>query len=46
VLMYSRVLTTQERQSIEGYLAWKWGIQTSLPVSHPYYSVQPSVTLK
>jgi hypothetical protein len=42
ILMYNRVLTTQERQPIEGYLAWKWGIQTKLPTNHPYYSVQPS----
>jgi len=29
------------RQTIEGYLAWKWGIQNSLPISHPYYNVAP-----
>ncbi|MDR3503102.1 MAG: hypothetical protein P4L79_11050 [Legionella sp.] len=32
-----------EDRKIEGYLAWKWGIQTSLPVGHPYYSAAPYV---
>ena len=27
VMIYSRVLTTNERQQIEGYLSWKWGLQ-------------------
>ena len=27
-----------ERQLVEGYLAWKWSLQTSLPAGHPYYS--------
>jgi hypothetical protein len=26
---------------IEGYLAWKWGIEKKLPRSHPYYRVPP-----
>ena len=26
-IVFSRELTTTERQSIEGYLAWKWGLQ-------------------
>ena len=38
ILMYNSVLTTNQRQSIEGYLAWKWGLQASLPTSHPYFS--------
>ena len=29
------------RQVIEGYLAWKWGIQNVLPASHPYYKDGP-----
>ena len=31
-------------QQVEGYLAWKWGIQSQLPASHPYKSVSPNVT--
>jgi len=40
-LMFTVVLADSDRQKIEGYLAWKWGIQTSLSPSHPYYSVSP-----
>jgi hypothetical protein len=37
-------MTTAKRQWVEGYLAWKWGLQTLLPSSpvHPYYSMRPS----
>jgi hypothetical protein len=40
VLIYNTTPTNTERQQIEGYLAWKWNLQTSLPSDHPYYSVQ------
>jgi hypothetical protein len=45
ILLYSASLSTTERQQVEGYLAWKWGIQgggtapvVSLPTAHPYSS--------
>jgi streptogramin lyase len=41
IIFYSRALSTSERQNIEGYLTWKWGLQSSLPVTHPYYSAPP-----
>jgi hypothetical protein len=41
-LYYPTNLDSTKRQSIEGYLGWKWGIQSSLPTGHPYYSVRPS----
>jgi hypothetical protein len=41
VLMFDSTLSTANRQLIEGYLAWKWGIQTLLPNTHPYYSAAP-----
>jgi hypothetical protein len=34
-------LTTQQRQTVEGYLAWKWGSVTALPASHPYKNNPP-----
>jgi hypothetical protein len=37
ILVYNRSLTTPQRQSVEGYLAWKWGLQASLPSTHLYY---------
>jgi hypothetical protein len=35
-LIYDRALTTTERQKIEGWLAWRWGLQAQLPSNHPY----------
>jgi len=40
-LYYPAGITTPQRQQIEGYLAWKWGLQASLSNSHPYYSGAP-----
>jgi hypothetical protein len=34
-------VTLNQRQQIEGYLAWKWGLQNSLPTTHPYYKFRP-----
>jgi hypothetical protein len=31
------------RQKIEGYLAWKWGLVSNLPVDHPYKSFPPII---
>ena len=36
VIIYNTLLTSAQRQQMEGYLAWKWGIQTSLPSTHPF----------
>ena len=36
ILIYNTVLTTAQRQQVEGYLATKWGLQGSLPSTHPY----------
>ena len=36
VLVFNTALTTTQRQEIEGYLAWKWGVHASLPTGHPY----------
>jgi len=38
VIVYNSVLSTSQRQQVEGYLAYKWGLQSSLPSTHPYYS--------
>lgn len=36
-------LSTDDRQKIEGYIAWKWGLQANLPVGHPYKDAPPTV---
>jgi hypothetical protein len=41
VLSYTTALSTDQRQQIEGYLAWKWGLQAQLPASHPYKQTPP-----
>jgi hypothetical protein len=41
ILIYTTSLTLGQRQQIEGYLAWKWGRQTSLPASHLYSKFRP-----
>jgi hypothetical protein len=33
---YNSQLTVTQRQQVEGYLAWKWGLQGNLPANHPY----------
>ena len=41
VVIYSTALTTAQHQQVEGYLAWKWGLQANLPPTHPYKSFPP-----
>jgi len=44
VLIYSNALTLAQHQQVEGYLAWKWGVQANLPTGHPYKVRSPSWT--
>lgn len=41
IIVYNEAVSTVDRQNIEGYLAWKWNLQSQLPLFHPYYFVQP-----
>lgn len=41
VVICSTTLSTTDRQRIEGYLAWKWGLTANLPSNHPYKIVPP-----
>jgi hypothetical protein len=34
--LWKRALTKQEIQKVEGYLAWKWGLNAELPFDHPF----------
>ena len=42
LVYYTTTLSTAQRQQVEGYLAWKWGLQASLSVGHPYASASPN----
>lgn len=45
VIVLSSIASTDTRQRIEGYLAWKWGFQASLPANHPYKNTAPYTEL-
>jgi hypothetical protein len=42
IIYYPSSLTSQQRQQVEGYLAWKWGLVSSLPANHPFKLWPPS----
>jgi hypothetical protein len=42
VIVYNSALSTRQRQQVEGYLAWKWGLCVSLPANHPYKNIPVS----
>jgi len=41
--VYNDYLETPFRNILEGYLAWKWGIQSNLPAVHPYALSAPTL---
>ena len=41
LLVFDGALSQSDRESIEGYLAHKWGIETQLPLTHPFRTVAP-----
>ena len=41
IIIFNRTLSQGEYQQVEGYLAWKWGLFSQLPSSHPFHSFQP-----
>jgi hypothetical protein len=41
LLVFGTTLTHTQRQSVEGYLAKKWGIGTALLNTHPFYTTPP-----
>jgi hypothetical protein len=40
-ILYQEEFTVGQRQQVEGYLAHKWGINTSLPTIHPSRYIKP-----
>jgi hypothetical protein len=43
IVVLSDALTTSDRESLEGYLAHKWGLTGNLPAGHPYKTTPPTV---
>ena len=41
IIVCNSALSTSDRQTVEGYLAWKWGMEGDLPAGHPYKSSAP-----
>jgi len=41
IIVFLRTTTTTEQRQLEGYLAWKWGLQANLVAGHPYLSGPP-----
>jgi hypothetical protein len=44
VMRFENTLSTDARQMIEGYLAWKWNTN-KLPLSHPYFRLPPAMRI-
>jgi hypothetical protein len=42
IVILASTASTDTRQRIEGYLAWKWGLTANLPAGHPYKTVGPT----
>ena len=40
-VIFNVALTSNQIQQVEGYLAWKWGLQRSLPSTHAYAKIAP-----
>ena len=41
VIFYYGDVTESQRRTVEGYLAWKWGLQSLLPSTHTYAKFRP-----
>jgi hypothetical protein len=43
IVVFSSIVNDRVRQQVEGYLAWKWGLRTSLVASHPFRNRPPMI---
>jgi len=43
IILLNTSISTDARQKLEGYLAWKWGLIANLPANHPYKNYPPLV---
>ena len=44
VIVQADDISLTNKQKLEGYIAWKWGMVDDLPGDHPYKSAAPTVT--
>ena len=42
VIVVGEIVSTETRQKVEGYLAWKWGLEDNLPTNHPHKASAPT----
>jgi hypothetical protein len=42
LIFFNNSLSVSDVQKVEGYLAWKWGLQANLPSTHPFKLFPPS----
>jgi hypothetical protein len=40
-ILYTEALSDTDVDKVNGYLAWKWGLQGNLPAAHPYKNSAP-----
>ena len=45
IVVASSLLSTDDRQKLEGYLAHKWGLTANLPADHPYKTTPPTASV-
>lgn len=43
VVTTNTALSTADRERLEGYFAWKWGLEANLPSDHPFKNTPPTV---
>jgi hypothetical protein len=43
IVICNSSLSINDREKVEGYLAWKWGLEGNLPALHTYKSSPPTV---
>ena len=46
VIVCNTDLSTADREKVEGYLAWKWGLEGELPAAHPYIDGPPLLDIR
>jgi hypothetical protein len=40
-IIFQSILSVADRERVEGYLVWKWGLRNLLPAEHPYKNAAP-----